>query len=46
MTDISEDKVEKLAADVPAIPTAKAEDLGQYIVNQIKKIFSPEKQQP
>ena len=38
ITDISEDKVAKLAAGIPAITTEKAEILSQYITNQILRI--------
>jgi ligand-binding sensor protein len=40
MTEIDEDRVEKLAVGTPSITTAKAESLGQYIIEQIKSIFS------
>jgi ligand-binding sensor protein len=40
MTDISEDKVEKLADGIPAITNEKTEILAQYIVNQITKILA------
>ena len=40
MTDISEDKVERLAEGIPVTTTEKAEILSQYITNQISKIVS------
>jgi len=40
MTDISEDKVERLADGIPAITSEKTEILAQYIANQIAKIVT------
>ncbi len=40
MTDISEDKVERLAEGIPAITTEKAKTLVQYIAKQIAKIVA------
>ncbi len=40
MTDISEDKVERLAEGIAAITSEKAEILAQYIATQIAKIVS------
>ncbi len=42
MTDISESKIESLSTDIPSITTAKAEALGQYILNQINEIIPHE----
>ena len=38
MTDINEDKVERLTEGMATITTEKADILGQYITNQISKI--------
>lgn len=46
MTEISESKIESLSADIPAITSAEAEALGQYIINQINEIIVIKKQQP
>ena len=46
MTDISESKIESLSTDIPTITTAKAEALGQYILNLINEIIPIEKQHP
>ncbi|MDH3797221.1 MAG: PocR ligand-binding domain-containing protein [Desulfobacterales bacterium] len=40
MTDINEDKVEKLAEGIDIITTEKAEILAQYIENQIARIVA------
>ena len=40
MTDINEDKVEKLAEGIDSITTEKAEILAQYIENQIARIVA------
>ncbi|MGD9081871.1 MAG: PocR ligand-binding domain-containing protein [Desulfobacterales bacterium] len=40
MTDISEDKVERLSEGIDSITTEKAEILAQYIVNQIAGIVT------
>ena len=40
MTDINEDKVEKLTEGIDSITTEKAEILAQYIVNQIAGIVT------
>lgn len=40
MTDINEDKVERLAEGIPVITTEKAEILSQYIKNQISRIVA------
>ena len=40
MTDINEDKVERLAEGMPVITTEKAEILSQYIKNQISRIVA------
>jgi len=40
MTDITEDKVGRLAQGMPVITTEKVEVLGQYITNQISRIIS------
>jgi ligand-binding sensor protein len=42
MTDISESKIESLSTDIANITTAKAEALGQYILNQINEIIQHE----
>ncbi|MGD1967647.1 MAG: PocR ligand-binding domain-containing protein [Desulfobacterales bacterium] len=42
MTDINESKIESLSADIPTIKTARAEALGQYIMNQINEIIPHE----
>lgn len=39
MTDIDEEKVENLSKAIPAITTAKAESLSQYITARIEKII-------
>jgi ligand-binding sensor protein len=39
MTEIDEDKVEKLAVGIPSIPTSKAESLGKYIADQVEFII-------
>jgi ligand-binding sensor protein len=39
MTEIDEDRVEKLAVGMPSITTAKAESLGQYIAKQVESIL-------
>ncbi len=44
MTDISEDQIKTLSIGVASIPTEKAEELGQYIVNQINEIVGVAKQ--
>jgi ligand-binding sensor protein len=41
MTDISEADIESLATGIQSISTAKAQALGQYIMNQINAIVSP-----
>ena len=41
MTDISEADIENLATGIESISTAKAQALGQYIMNQINAIVSP-----
>ena len=40
MTDINEDKVERLAEGIDSITTEKAEILAQYIANQIAEIVA------
>ena len=40
MTDIDEEKIEKLAAGIPSITTEKAESLGRYITEQVESILS------
>ena len=40
MTDISEDKVERLAEGIDSITTEKAEMLAQYITNQLAKFVT------
>jgi ligand-binding sensor protein len=40
MTDIDEEKIEKLAEGIPSITTEKAEALGNYITSQIEKIIA------
>lgn len=40
MTDIAEERVESLAAGVPAITRAKAEALGRYIRERVDEILS------
>ncbi|MGD2097368.1 MAG: PocR ligand-binding domain-containing protein [Desulfobacterales bacterium] len=40
MTDISESEIDRLAAGIKRISTARAQALGQYIVNQISEIIS------
>ena len=42
MTDISDSKIESVSTDIPTITTAKAEALGQYILNQINEIIPHE----
>lgn len=42
-TDISEDKIQRLTQDISIISTAKAQELGHYIQNQIEKIVGAEK---
>jgi ligand-binding sensor protein len=39
MTEIDEEKVEKLAVGIPSITTAKAESLGNYIADQVESII-------
>ena len=39
MTDISEDKVERLAEGIDSITTEKAEKLAEYITNQIAAVL-------
>jgi ligand-binding sensor protein len=41
MTDISEADIENLATGIESISTAKAQALGQYVMNQINAIVSP-----
>ena len=41
MTDISEADIENLATGIQSISTAKAQALGQYIMNQVNAIVSP-----
>ena len=38
MTEIEEEKVENLSMEIPAITTAKAQSLSQYIKDRIEKI--------
>ncbi len=40
MTGIDEEKIEHLSEGIPAVTTAKAESLSQYITGQIEKIIS------
>ena len=40
MTDIDEEEIERLSQGIPAITTAKAESLSNYITGQIEKILS------
>lgn len=40
MTDINEDKVQRLAEGIPVITTEKADILSQYITNQIARIVA------
>lgn len=40
MTDIEEEQVEHLSEDIPAITSAKAEALSQFITAQIEEIIS------
>ena len=40
MTDINEDKVERLTEGIPAITTEKTKILSQYITNQISRIVA------
>ena len=42
MTEISESEIESLATGIESISTAKAQALGQYIMNQINEIISAE----
>jgi ligand-binding sensor protein len=42
MTDISDSKIESVSTDIMSITTAKAEALGQYILNQINEIIPHE----
>ena len=44
MTDISEDKVERLARGMPVITTEKVEILSHYIINQISMIIAANSQ--
>ena len=46
MTDINEDKVERLTEGIATITTEKAEILGQYITNQISKIVADHTSHP
>jgi len=46
MTDINEDKVERLAEGIPVITTEKADILSQYIMNRIAKIVADYKVHP
>jgi ligand-binding sensor protein len=39
-TGMDEAKIERLSAAIPAITTAKAESLGEYITGEIQKIIS------
>jgi hypothetical protein len=39
MTDIEEEKVERLSIGIPSITTEKATQLGEYIKNQIDGIL-------
>ena len=41
MTDIEEEKVENLSRGIPAITTAKAQSLSQYITARINEIIGP-----
>ena len=40
MTDIEEEKVERLSEDISSVSTAKAEELSRYISGQIEEILS------
>lgn len=40
MTDIAEERVESLAAGVPSITRAKAEELGRYVRERVDEILS------
>jgi hypothetical protein len=46
MTDINEDKVERLAEGIPVITTEKADILSQYIMNRIATIVADYKVHP
>ncbi len=46
MTDISENDIESLANGIPNITTAKANALGEYILNQINEIVTVAKRHP
>ena len=43
MTDISESEIERLATGIKRIPTARAQALGHYIMNQINEIIGAPK---
>jgi hypothetical protein len=40
VTDIDEAKIEHLSTGIPALTTAKAESLGEYITGEIQKIVA------
>jgi hypothetical protein len=39
MTDIAEERVASLAADVPSVSRAQAEELGRYIRDRVDQIL-------
>jgi ligand-binding sensor protein len=40
MTDIDEEKIERLSEEIPVITTAEAESLSKYITGQIETMIS------